>query len=50
MGYDFRQKAVKVSGQCGFFEKFTDLASTILARDYKGFGNQEGTAVIENKR
>lgn len=27
--------------------KLTDTANTLLARDYKGFGNQEMNAVIE---
>lgn len=29
--------------------KITENANTIMARDYKGFGNQEMNAVIENK-
>lgn len=29
--------------------KCTDTASTLMARDYKGFGNQEMTGVIEWK-
>ena len=28
----------------------TDIAHTILARDYKGLGNQEITAVLEVKK
>ena len=31
------------------FEKFIDTATTLLARDYKGFGNQAMTGVIENR-
>ena len=30
-------------------EKFTDIASTLMARDYKGFGNQGMNGVIEWK-
>lgn len=29
------------------FEKITDICLTLLARDYKGFGNQAMTGVIE---
>ena len=29
------------------FEKKTDVANTLLARDYKGFGNQSMNGVIE---
>lgn len=32
-------------GNC--FEKITDICLTLLARDYKGFGNQAMTGVIE---
>lgn len=31
------------------FEKFTDVANTLMARDYKGFGNQSMNGVIEWK-
>lgn len=30
------------------FERFTDTACTLMARDYKGLGNYRGNAVIEN--
>ena len=32
------------------FEKLTDTATTLLARDYKGFGNQSMNWVIECKK
>ena len=32
------------------FTKETDCANTLLARDYKGFGNQEMNCVIENSK
>lgn len=32
------------------FTKETDCANTLLARDYKGFGNQEMNCVIENNK
>lgn len=32
------------------FEKELDYSSTLLARDYKGFGNQAMTGVIENRK
>ena len=31
-------------------EKFTDIANTLLARDYKGFDNQGMNGVIEVER
>ncbi len=31
------------------FEKKTDIATTLMARDYKGFGNQTANGVIERK-
>lgn len=34
------------SKQCSQFEKETDVANTLLARDYKGFGNQPMNGVI----
>lgn len=36
-----------VSKQCSRFDKETDVANTLLARDYKGFGNQAMNGVIE---
>lgn len=38
-----------VSQQGSKFERFTDEANTLMARDYKGFGNQRMNGVIENK-
>lgn len=38
---------VVVSSQASKFEKKIDIASTLLARDYKGLGNQNGNAIIE---
>lgn len=29
------------------YEKTIDCAATLMARDYKGFGNQAMTAVVE---
>ena len=40
---------VLLSQKAGKLEKFIDTASTLLARDYKGFGNQATTGVIESK-
>ena len=37
-----------VKNQGEEFTKETDYANTLLARDYKGFGNQEMNCVIEN--
>lgn len=38
-----------LSQKAGKLEKFIDIASTLLARDYKGFGNQSTTGVIESR-
>ena len=35
-----------LSNQCGYFDKETDVANTLCARDYKGFGNQQMNGVI----
>lgn len=37
------------SNQCAALDKETDIANTLLARDYKGFGNQGMNGVIEYK-
>lgn len=42
-----RTEAVLLSGQGGKLEKKTDIATCLMARDYKGFGNQTGNGVIE---
>ena len=39
---------IKVRNQATEFAGCTDVAGTLMARDYKGFGNQEMAAVIEN--
>ena len=36
-----------ISNQSKTLEKFTDVACTLMARDYKGFGNQRSNAVIQ---
>lgn len=38
------------SNQCSEFDKEIDVANTLLARDYKGFGNQAMNGVIECKK
>ena len=38
---------VLLSGQGSELEKVTDVANTLMARDYKGFGNQSMNGVIE---
>lgn len=38
---------VLLKSQGSEFEKFTDTATTLMARDFKGFGNQSMTGVIE---
>jgi DNA (cytosine-5)-methyltransferase 1 len=44
---EFEVDAIKVRNQATEFADFTDVAGTLLARDYKGFGNQEMTAIME---
>ena len=39
--------AVLLSGQGSELEKVTDVANTLMARDYKGFGNQSMNGVLE---
>ena len=44
----YRQtEAVLLTDQGRRFEKKTDIATCLMARDYKGFGNQEANGVIE---
>lgn len=38
-----------LSNQATQFEKKIDIATTLMARDYKGFGNQSMNGVIEWK-
>lgn len=44
-----RLETVLLKNQATEFEKQTDIATTLMARDYKGFGNQAGNGVIEWK-
>ncbi len=37
------------SKQCSVFDRETEVANTLLARDYKGFGNQSMNGVISKK-
>lgn len=53
VGYDSGETRiipVLISNQCGKFEKEIDVANTLLARDYKGFGNQQMNGLIECKK
>lgn len=40
-------QTIKVSSQATVVDGFTDEAGTLMARDWKGFGNQAMTAVVE---
>ena len=40
---------IKVRNQATEFAGFDEVAGTLLARDYKGFGNQEMNAILENE-
>lgn len=39
--------AALFSKQCSKFDKEINVANTLLARDYKGFGNQSMNGVIQ---
>ena len=43
-------ETVLLKNQCNDFERHTDIATTLMARDYKGFGNQSMNGVIECKK
>ncbi len=45
-----RQIGAKLSQKGTTFDGYSDVAMTLLARDYKGFGNQPMTGVIEHGR
>lgn len=42
-----QKEAVLLSNQGTKFERKTDIASCLMARDYKGLGNQIGNGIIE---
>lgn len=44
----YTQQGAIVSKQGKQIDKFTDIATTLCARDYKGFGNQGMTGVVVN--
>ena len=44
-----QMEPVLLKSQASEFEKFTDVANTLMARDSKGFGNQCMNGVIEWK-
>ena len=46
MGFGSCQQGATLSNCASKINSFTDIAHTILARDYKGFGNQEMNGVI----
>ncbi len=50
MGYDSGITTGLFSNQCSNFEQETDVANALLARDYKGFGNQGMNGVIEYEK
>lgn len=51
MGSDTRKLIAGLfSNQCSKFEKEIDVANTLLARDYKGFGNQPMNGIIDNSK
>lgn len=43
------KKGIKIQNQATVFNSYTDIAGTLMARDYKGFGNQQMTAILETK-
>ena len=46
MGYSSDLMIGLFSKQCSTFDKEIDVSNTLLARDYKGFGNQSMNGVI----
>ena len=46
--YDLKETCL-IKNQGKEISKLTDVGNTLMARDYKGFGNQEMNAVIETK-
>ena len=44
-----RSETVLLKGQGATLDKQIDIATTLMARDYKGFGNQPMNGVIEWK-
>ena len=44
------REAVLLSCQMNNFEKVVDIANTLMARDWKGFGNQPMVGIIEYER
>ena len=42
-----RKQTLLLSQQATKIDKFTQVANTLMARDYKGFGNQPMTAIME---
>ena len=50
MGYGSNLIPGLFSKQCSFFDREIEVANTLLARDYKGFGNQSMNGVVECKK
>lgn len=51
MGFGSNESVTGIfSKQCSQLDKEVDVANTLLARDYKGFGNQGMNGVLECKR
>ena len=42
-----KMHGVRLSNKGNKFDGYSDIALTLLARDYKGFGNQQMTGVME---
>ena len=42
-------ETVLLKNQCNDFERYTDIATTLMARDYKGLDNYGSNGVIEWK-
>lgn len=50
MGFDMCQQGVTLSKCATKLDSITNIANTLLARDFKSFGNQSMNGVIEYKR
>lgn len=44
-----KKSGARLSKKGSMLDSYCDTASTLLARDYKGFGNQQTTGVVEKE-
>ena len=46
---EYSKQGIVLTNQATQFKRITDVAGTIMARDWKGFGNQEMVGVLESE-